>query len=376
MNASFAMDWNAFWIASLFLAACYFLRKKFLHHPIPHLKFSNLEPLQKETSALQNRWFHLPTYLLYAALAFFLLAFIDPHFLLPKAVPGTIPPKQPLEGIAIYLILDQSGSMEEKVPVRMPNGSSRSLSKIEMLKLVTKDFVNERPNDMIGLVGFARGAQVLDPLTLDHQAILDELSKLTIQHEKDQEGTSIGYAIYKTANLIAATRHYAQDLRGEGQPAYDIKSAIMILVTDGVPEANPLDKGKRLRNMTIPEAADYAKQEDIRLYIVNIDPGFTGPDYEPFRIQMKAATESTGGKFFIMAGDTSLAQIYKDIDQLEKTRFPGESEILELLQQSVPKDKLPNLYQRVSLYPYLIAMGMICLFLHVLLEATWMRKIP
>jgi Ca-activated chloride channel family protein len=323
-----------------------------------------------------RRWQLLPQFLKYGALFLFFLAFIDPHILIPKASKGNLPPKEPLEGIAIYLILDQSGSMEEKVDAVLPNGSRRIISKIDLLKETTKAFVQSRPNDMIGLIGFARGAQVLDPLTLDHQAILDQLSKLDVQRGKNQEGTSLGYAIYKTANLITATRNYAQDLQGEGQPAYTIKSAIMILVTDGVPEPNPLDQGKRFRNMSIPEASDYAKQQQIRLYIINVDPGFVSNEYEPFRKQMKEATESTGGRFFIMSGATSLVQIYHDIDKLEKSKFPGQPEILELLQEKLPKDKLPNLYRRVSFYPYLVALGMLALLLSILLKTTVMRKVP
>ena len=117
------------------------------------------------------------------ALFFFLLAFIDPHILIPKPL-NKNPPKEPTEGIAIYLILDQSGSMEEKVEAQLPNGSTRLIPKIDMLKEVTKTFVEARPNDMIGFVGFARGAQVLVPLTLDHQAISNQLSKFDIQRAK------------------------------------------------------------------------------------------------------------------------------------------------------------------------------------------------
>ena len=82
--------------------------------------------------------------------------------------------------------------------------------------------------------------------------------------------------------MITATRRYAQDIAGAGEPAYTIQSAIMILVTDGVPEANPLDEGKRFRNMRIYEAAEYAKQQKIQLYIINIDPEFGKAEYEPF----------------------------------------------------------------------------------------------
>lgn len=377
MNSSFGLDWNAFWIALFLLATFYFLYKKFLSVPTPHIKFSSLSLFAEgDTSNPKKRIYSIPAFLRYGALAFFFLAFLDPHFFIPLPPSGRQPLKEPLEGIAIYLILDQSGSMEEKVEALLPDGSRGTISKIDLLKETTKSFVESRPNDMIGLIGFARGAQVLDPLTLDHQAILKQLTNLGIQTTKGQEGTSIGYAVYKTANLIAATRHYAQELIKEGAPAYTIKNSIMILVTDGVPEPNPLDAGKRLRNMTLPEAAEYAKRTGIRLYVVNIDPGFTRAEYEPFRKQMKQSTELTGGRFFMIGDGGSLSRIYQDIDALEKSKLPGEAELVQLLQKKLNKDQLPGLYRRFSLYPYLIALGLLSLLLSIFFETTLLRKVP
>ena len=69
-----------------------------------------------------------------------------------------------------------------------------------------------RPNDLIGLVTFARGAQVLSPLTLDDEAVIDQLKKLQVVTDEKQDATAIGYAVYKTVDLIAAAKHYAQEL--------------------------------------------------------------------------------------------------------------------------------------------------------------------
>ncbi len=375
-DVSFALDGRAWWIGALFLIGAYFLYRWQRSQPQPSLKFSHVDALETPSS-VGRFMLKLPRFLEYASLGLFLLAFLNPNFYIPLSTSET--PKitpEPLEGIAIYLILDQSRSMTEKIEARMSDGSRRNLSKIDLLRSLTTQFVQERPNDLIGLIGFSRGAQVLEPLTLDHQAILNQLKQFSVQLAKDQDGTSIGYAIYKTASLIAATRNYAQNLKGAGQPAYDLKSAIMILVTDGIQEPNPLDKEKKLRNIDIPEAAEYAKQLGVRLYIVNIEPGFASSEFEPNRRQMQSAAEETGGKFYLIdQGGNGLAQIYDEIDKLEKSRLPQQNEIQQL-EQKVPKSELPHLYRRIPLYVYLAAAGLLALFISVVLQSTLMRRVP
>lgn len=313
------------------------------------------------------------------ALALFSLAFIDPHYYAEKTPEEKkkSPIQQvniPSEGIAIYLVLDQSGSMSGEVRARF-----RTLTKMDLLKEVTRDFVvgnqksnlKGRPNDLLGLVTFSRGAQVLSPLTLDRQAIVDQLDQLEYTTDLNQDGTAIGYAIYKTANLIAATRHYAQELEGEGKPAYDIKSSVMILVTDGLQAPSALDRGKKLRNIELLDAARYAKEQDVRLYVINVEPRIVSKEFSAHRSLMKKAAQMTGGKFYLVDSSVSLDRIYAEIDNLEKSIFPVETQYI-----SPPKSLQPHLYRRVSFYPYLIGLGMVALLIGVLLETTVMRRVP
>jgi Ca-activated chloride channel family protein len=336
---------------------------------------SALNPLKETPKNLKARWACLPKYLEYAALIFFLIAFIDPRLFLPRTLhPKEQPPSEFTEGIAIYLVLDQSGSMEE--PIISSRGKGET--KMGLLKQLTRDFIQGNPdenltgrsNDLLGIIEFARVPNVLAPLTLDHQAVLNQLDKIHVVKDKNHDGTAIGYAIYKTANLIAATRHFAEDIpAGKGKP-YDIKSTLMILVTDGVQEINPQDKGNPLRTIDIPEAAEYAKQQGVRVYIVNIDPGISAEEFAPFRQQMQHAVEANGGKFFMMNDARDLSKIYGEIDRLEKSKLP------ENAVQSISKSNLPQFFIRHPLYPFFIALGMICLLLSILLKSTWMRQMP
>jgi len=350
---------------------------------VPHLVFSDLSNLL--TGKGKASWSFLPTALLWTALGSFALAFIDPHFLLDRKWENTGSPTTPrdagqpppTEGIAIYLVLDRSGSMSDKVLARSPTGGRRQISKIDLVKNVTSKFIQGdptlgllgRPNDLIGLIFFARAANVESPLTLDHGLVLQQLSKYNVIGQMDLDGTGIGYALFKTANLIAATRRYSQELVQRGEPAYSIKSSVIILLTDGLQDPNPLDKGKRLRNMDIPEAAAYIREQDIRLYVVLVDPELSTEKYTPYRHILQRATESTGGKTFMVEGVSNLDQIYHDIDQLEKSAIPVQF-------TEINKDERPDLYKRVSLYPYLIGLGLCCLLASILLETIFLRKIP
>lgn len=322
---------------------------------------------------LRGKLAPLPGILRLLTLFCFSLAFLDPHYYKERIKDETFlnPEKNiPLEGLAIYLVLDQSGSMSQEVTIQR-----KQWKKIDLVKQVTKDFVignqqlglKGRPNDMIGLVFFARGAQVLVPLTLDHFAILDELKKFNNVKDETQDGTSIGYAIYKTVDLISATRHYAQELSGEGKPAYEIKDGIIILVTDGLQSPNPLDSGKRLRNIDLAEAGEFAKKNNVKLYIINVEPRIAGKEFAPQRHLMERATELTGGKFYNVDESLGLHDIYAEIDEIEKSVIPVDA---------VSKKLLPNQYERVSLYTLFLAIGIFYLFLSVLLDGTLLRRIP
>lgn len=368
--------------AIAFLIAVYLLWRWSSSFMRPYLFFSDVKSLA--SSQVSKRVILTPwvSYLKWLGLFAFLIAFIDPHFFINKHFdnleeqPSPYTPS-PVEGIAIYLLLDQSGSMAEEVPIYSNTGPRRRMSKIALLKQVTQQFIagdpalglTGRPNDLIGLISFARGAEVMSPLTLDHQMILDQLSRFQAVGSRDQDGTAIGYAIYKAASLIAATRHYSQEIIDKGEPAYTIKNSVIILVTDGLQDPNPLDQGKRLRNIDIPDAAAYAKQQGIRLYIVNVEPKITTEEFAPNRRQMQRAAESTGGKLFVVNNANHLEDIYQEIDRLEKSALP-------LPLQDFNKEDRPDLYYRFSLYPLLIAFGLIFLLCGLLLESTLFRRVP
>lgn len=371
----FALDYFAFALFLAFAAAFFLVWYWSRLYKPPQLFFSSLDNFPIAHGSWRQKLSDLPQYLLLGTLLLFGLAFIDPHVLVEKTKEKHLPMQQknPTEGLAIYYILDQSGSMGEKI-------QGKSHTKMDLLKKFTQAFIKGdsslglrgRPNDMIGIVAFARGVQILSPLTLEHEQILSQLAKLDIVRREDQDGTSIGYAIFKTANLIAATRHFAEDLAGTAAtPPYTIKSAVMILVTDGFQSPSPLDQGKRFRNIDLMEAAEYAKQQNIKLYIVNVEPRLaTNQEFASYRKLMQKTAEITGGKFYTTDNSLSLDKIYAEIDRLEKSTFFAESGSILPLSQRL------HFYDRISFYPYLVSIGMVFLFVSMFLSGTILRRVP
>src|ERR1039457_3883640 len=79
-------------------------------------------------------------------------------------------------GVDIVVALDMSGSMiSEDFVVR-----GGRVNRFNMARAVLKQFIDQRPNDRIGLVVFAVQAFIATPLTLDHDFLQENLDRLEI----------------------------------------------------------------------------------------------------------------------------------------------------------------------------------------------------
>lgn len=358
---SITFDGKAFLLIIPFLFIILIFFKWNNQYKKPALLFPDLE-LIPHLSNFKTKSANLPDLLLKLAFILFLIAFIDPHGFTLK---NSSFQERPKEGIAIYLLTDESGSMQEIIQAKMPDGHDEKISKINFLKQVTIPFIKERKNDLIGLLSFARSADMRVPLTLDHQNVIDEINVLNPSTHQIDGGTAIGYAVYKTTNLILATKHFANDLIKEGKPAYEIKDAIIILITDGVQNVNPEDSGDIFRSMDIEEAAHFAKENHVRLYIINVDPSILTSTFTAERNLMQRVTKETGGDFYVADQNNSLSDIYQDINSLQKTTI-----------KEIPKKEAPKNYRRISSYPFFIASGLIFILLAIFLKTLILRKVP
>ncbi|MEX1013088.1 MAG: VWA domain-containing protein [Waddliaceae bacterium] len=337
-----------FWVG---IGLLYRLSRDYLE---PHIKFSRLSDLKRKGSpALLD----LPNGLFLGSLILFSIAMTDPYIWQEKE--GSRHLSQ-VEGVAIYLVLDRSGSMQEELIVWREDGRSQK-SKMEILKEVTGRFVEGRENDLIGLIAFARAANVISPLTLDHNLILKELDGLDWVKDEQQDGTALGYAVYKTAGIIGATKQFAKQRDPGGREGYQIKNAVMVVVTDGIQNPSGLDAPDSLRHLELIEGARLAKEVGARLYLVSVDPRITTREFQAHRTLMQQAVEETGGRLFLLQSPEELDAVYEEIDQLEKSALP---------------EKEPDRYQKHSFSPYLIMVGICFIGLSQLLQLTWFRRVP
>lgn len=204
------------------------------------------------------------------------------------------------EGISILLALDISESMlaEDFKPNR-----------IEAAKGVAIDFIDSRPNDIIGLVVFSGESFSQCPLTSDH-AVVKNLLK-DVKSGMLTPGTAIGEGLATAVARIKEAK---------------TKSKVIILLSDGVNNAG---------SVAPLTAGEIAKTFGIRVYTIGV--GTKGmapyPFRTPFGIQyqnmevqidedvMRQISNSTDGKYFRATGNKTLKEIYKEIDKMERTKI-------------------------------------------------------
>jgi Ca-activated chloride channel family protein len=207
-------------------------------------------------------------------------------------------------GIDIMLGLDVSGSMQA-LDFKM---DGKRVNRIEVVKSVVSKFIDERPDDRVGIVSFAGAPYLISPLTLDHDWLQQNLDRVSVGGADD--GTAIGSAIAASVNRLRAS------------PA---KSKIVILLTDGMNNAGKLSP---------MAAAEAAKALGVKIYTIAV--GVHGEAPVPMKDELgnshlvmakvdvdektlQAVSALTGGEFYRATDTDSLKSIYDQINRLEKT---------------------------------------------------------
>lgn len=319
----------------------------------PVLFISSIEMVTGRAKSLLERFIHLPVLLFLTAFTSLGIALLDPHLIFEDEAATDIPPE---EGLALYLVLDRSGSMGKIIDQESKEGRWEAVTRLGRMQKAANFLIRRLPNDLIGVMAFSRAVQVIAPLTLDHKLLEQRIAELGLIKDPTQDGTSIGYAIYKTAHLIAASKAFSQQEKGP----YKILSAFMLIITDGFQDPSLLDKGNRLRSMELEEAAAYAKEKNIKVYIVNIDPEFKKEQFAPNRHQMERIAQATGGRLVIVDDLSELEKVLKEIAEQEKSQIFPEGRLRQT--------------SRFSFFPYFIGLGLILLGLSKALTSTVLRR--
>ena len=287
-----------------------------IHYPLAHLQIE-----QASLRVLFTRW--LPPALYTLALLFMTAALARPV----RVDRTTLPPT---EGIDIMLLLDVSASMQQKdfYPNRFVAAQNTA-----------QRFIAKRLNDRIGVVVFAKEAQLQAPLTLDHEALNEYVSSLFLGMV-NPDYTAIGDGLAVSASHLKNSK---------------AKSKVIILLTDGDSNAGAVEP-----LMAAKAAAAYG----IRVYTIGTAsaPGenpYSNAEDEINEGLLLEIAAATGGKFYRAKNETQLAQIYDTINELEKTEFSPSTSI-----------------HRTDEYRPLLMLALCFLLMGLFLEKLFLIKVP
>ena len=263
----------------------------------PHLRVSTSVPWLKGGRSLMSLVRHVPFLLRTAALVLIVIAIARPRS-------SEQIEKVDTEGIDIMLAMDVSTSM-----------LARDLTpdRINASKDIAIEFISQRPSDRMGVVVFAGESFTQCPLTTDRATLINLMKE--VQTDLIEDGTAIGNGL---ATAVARMKDS------------DAKSRVVILLTDGVN-----NRGEISPQM----AAEIAKTYGVRVYTIGVGkegmapyPVMTpwGVEIQNVKVEIDEAllaqiAESTGGRYFRATDNTKLAEIYSEINKMEKVRTTVDS---------------------------------------------------
>lgn len=263
----------------------------------PHLRVSSSVPWTVTGTSFMAVLRHLPFLLRTFALVMIVIAIARPRS-------STEMERIDTEGIDIVLAMDVSTSM-----------LARDLTpdRINASKDIAIEFISQRPSDRMGIVVFAGESFTQCPLTTDRATLINLMKE--IQTDLIEDGTAIGNGL---ATAVARMKDS------------DAKSRVVILLTDGVN-----NRGEISPQM----AAEIAKTYGIRVYTIGVGkegmapyPVMTpwGVDVQNVKVEideklLAEIAESTGGRYFRATDNTKLAEIYSEINKMEKARTTVDS---------------------------------------------------
>ena len=280
------------------------------------VNYSALVLVNRSPGTLRTRLANLPPLLLALALGAMAVALAGPRTPHDET-------RVRREGIAMVMVVDRSGSMRARDLVK----DDTSLDRLEVVKKIFRQFVlgdreesawsrgfgEGRRDDVMGLVAFARYADGLCPLTLDHGNLLSIVEDLEIVKQRGEDGTALG------EGLALAVERLRQ------HPA---KSKVAILLTDGVNNTG---------DITPLQAAQLASAHNIKVYAIGtgtrglapvpVQDPFTGREFlQPARVEideetLKEIAAATRGLYFRATDAEGLAEIYQEINRLERTEI-------------------------------------------------------
>ena len=263
----------------------------------PHMRVSTSVPWMQGRRSLMSLLRHVPFLLRVFALVMIVIAIARPRSSQEMERVDT-------EGIDIILAMDVSTSMLAR---------DFTPDRINASKDIAIEFIAQRPSDRMGIVVFAGESFTQCPLTTDRATLINLMKE--VQTDLIEDGTAIGNGL---ATAVARMKDS------------DAKSRVVILLTDGVN-----NRGEISPQM----AAEIAKTYGVRVYTIGV--GANGmapyPVMTPWGVEVQNVkveidedllseiADATGGRYFRATDNTKLAEIYSEINKMEKARTTVDS---------------------------------------------------
>lgn len=321
------------------------------------VRFSSLVNAARAGISLRRRLAVLPVILKILVIGLLVTALARPQM-------GREKVRDVTKGVAIEMVIDRSGSMADEMEY-----FNQRMNRLEVVKRVFREFLmgngknlEGRPNDLVGMISFARYADTMAPLTLGHGALLRFLDGIDIVTRRSEDGTAIGDALALAAARLKTAEENMSARGEEGEKEYDIKSKIIILLTDGQ---------NNFGSRTPLQAADLAAEWGIKVYAIGVGGkgvstvktlfgSFKMPSMNTLDMgTLERIAERTGGISRQAEDEESLRKIYEEIDELEKSEV----------------ESVRYVDYRELFTPFALA-ALIILMLERLLSSTYLRRIP
>ncbi|MEC8252153.1 MAG: VWA domain-containing protein [Planctomycetota bacterium] len=207
-------------------------------------------------------------------------------------------------GRDVLLCIDRSSSMAA-------TDLDLQRSRLEVARAVAADFLSGREDDRLGIVSFARFADLVCPPTADHAAVLELLDAVDlVEADGPEDKTAIGAAVGMAANLLQRSA---------------APSKVIVLLTDG--EENVAAFGARDQIAPL-HAGQWCRDHGVRVHAIAVGRGEQGAAggwraLDTTAVQQLA--KISGGRFFAAADARALRAVYDEIDELEAAHYaePG-----------------------------------------------------
>lgn len=253
-------------------------------------------------------WSLWPSACAYAGIALLMVAMARPQALVPEE-------NAIRRGYDLVICIDLSNSMFSEDFKR----GDAMVNRLQAVRPVISAFINNRPNDRIGVVVFAGKAYTFAPLTFDHDWLRRQTARLYIGMVED--GTAIGDAI---AIAIARLKEGWKD-KTAGRTRV---GSFIILLTDGANNKGTIEPHA---------AAALAAEAGIQVYAVGAGttgrvpaPVFdaqghrTGTELQYTEIDpglLKDVADKTGGQSYMATDTNAVRDAFYAIDSAQTADF-------------------------------------------------------